>query len=49
MTHYLLLLATLMVLAFAYSRKLAFTKFGQGSDGSLDVESNKQPARPDAT
>jgi hypothetical protein len=29
MTHHLLLLATLMVLVYGYSRKTAFTNFGR--------------------
>ncbi len=39
MTHLLLLLVTLMVLAYAYSRKSAFANFGQTPDGSAGAES----------
>ena len=39
MTHHLLLLATLMVLVYGYSRKRAFMNFGQTPDRSAGGES----------
>ena len=39
MTPYLLLLATLMVLAYGYSRKRAFVNFGQSAGPSAGAES----------
>jgi hypothetical protein len=44
--HYILLLATLMVLAYAYSRKWAFIKFGQTPDGSAGAQSENGQATP---
>jgi hypothetical protein len=40
MTHHLLLLATLMVLVYGYSRKRAFTNFGQTPGRSAGAESS---------
>ena len=46
MNHHLLLLATLMVLAYAYSRKWAFSQFGQTTNQSADAESANGQATP---
>ncbi len=43
MTHHLLLLATLMVLVYAYSKKSAFRNFGQAPGRSPDAEPSSAP------
>ena len=43
MTPHFLLLATLMVLAYAYSKKSAFRNFGQASGQSADAEPSSTP------
>ncbi len=50
MNHLILLLVTLMVLVYAYSRKRAFHKFGQSTDASAGADSAEgQAAPPSAT
>ncbi len=46
MNHHFLLLATLAVLVYAYTRKRAFSRFGQTTDGSAGAESTNGPATP---
>ena len=46
MHPYLLLLATLMVLVYAYSRKRAFFRFGQTPDGGAGAESANGQTTP---
>jgi hypothetical protein len=44
MTHHLLLLATLMVLVYGYSRKTAFTNFGRTPKPSAGEKSPSEQA-----
>ncbi len=47
MTEKVLLLATLMVLAYAYFSKRAFAKFGQNESGGTDAASEQEKPASD--